>query len=79
LGYFRGSFYRFKTLYETGGKEALRDISRKKACPKNHVDQHVENAVIAFAIEKPAYGQVRASNELKKRAISASPGVQPGC
>jgi hypothetical protein len=29
--------------------------------------------VVAFALEQPAYGQVRVSNELKKRAISVSP------
>ena len=29
--------------------------------------------MIEFAVEQPAYGQVRVSNELKKRAISVSP------
>ena len=36
--------------------------------------KEVEDAVVDFAIEYPAYGQVRASNELKKRGIFISSG-----
>jgi len=72
MGVSRDTFYRYQELVETGGMDSLIDKSRRKSNVKNRVDETTEQAVIASAIEQPAYGQHRTSNELRKVGVFVS-------
>lgn len=75
MGFSRDTFYRYKELSEEeGGVDNLIEKTRRKPNHKNRVDEQTENSVVSFAIEYPACGQVRASNELRKRGVFVSGG-----
>lgn len=73
MGYSRDSYYRFLELHEKGGDIALLDISRKKPNLKNRIDPELEKIAVEYGIEYPGHGQVRASNELRKKGILINP------
>ena len=74
MGVSRDTFYRYRDAVDDGGGvEALLDKSRRVPNYKNRVDSVVENAVIQHATDEPAHGQVRVSNELRKKGVFVSP------
>ena len=73
MGLSRDTFYRYKAAVDEGGVDALISKDRRQPNLKNRVDEQTESAVVAYAIEEPAHGQVRASNELRKRGVFISP------
>ena len=73
MGFSRDTFYRYQAARDAGGVEALFEVSRRKPNLKNRVGEATEQAVVEFATAFPAYGQVRASNELRKQGIFISP------
>ena len=73
MGVSRDTFYRYQSARDEGGVEALLEKSRRKPNPKNRVEPQVEQAVLDFALEYPAHGQVRVSNELRKTGVFVSP------
>ncbi|BBM04138.1 IS481 family transposase [Microbulbifer sp. GL-2] len=73
LGVSRDTFYRYKEAVSSGGVDALLKKNRRAPNHKNRVDAVIEEAVLAYALQEPAHGQVRVSNELRKRGVFVSP------
>jgi transposase len=72
MGFSRDTFYRYQAAVADGGLDALLNANRKKPNLRNRTEESIESAVVAFAVEQPAFGQVRVSNELRKRGIFVS-------
>ncbi len=72
MGVSRDTFYRYQELVEDGGIDSLINQSRRTPNVKNRVDEQTENAVVGYAIEFPAHGQARTSNELRKKGVFVS-------
>ncbi len=72
MGVSRDTFYRYQELVEEGGIDSLINQSRRTPNLKNRVDEQTEQAVIKHAVDFPAHGQARTSNELRKQGVFVS-------
>ena len=72
MGVSRDTFYRYQELVEEGGVDSLISQSRRSPNLKNRVDEQTEQSVIKYAVEFPAHGQARTSNELRKQGVFVS-------
>lgn len=73
MGFSRDTFYRYQKAVDEGGVESLIDKTRRKPNRKNRCEPFIEEAVLEIALDEPAWGQTRASNELRRKGISISP------
>jgi hypothetical protein len=74
IGLSRDTVYHFKQVEEYGGisNSCYTRIGRQPNS-MNHVDEQIESAVLKYATDFPAYGHVRATNELHKLGVFVSP------
>lgn len=72
MGVSRDTCYRYQELAEEGGIDALVNQNRRVPNLKNRADEATERAVVEYAVEFPAHGQHRTSNELRKKGVLIS-------
>jgi hypothetical protein len=72
MGVSRDTFYRYQELIEDGGIDNLISKSQKPPDTKNRAHETTAQAVMSYAIEQPAHGQERTSNELRKSGVFLS-------
>jgi len=78
MGVSRSTFYRYQELAAEGGIDVLVNQNRRVPNLKNRADEATERAVVEYAVEFPAHGQHRTSNELRKKGVFISgSGVRP--
>jgi transposase InsO family protein len=72
MGFSRDTFYRYQKASEEGGIDSLIDKSKRRPNLKNRTAPQIENEILSMAINEPAWGQTRVSNELRRKGLSIS-------
>ena len=67
LGVSRQHYYDIKTAIEEDGVQGLIEKSRRGPRMANRCSPETEQAILDYSLEYPTHGQVRVSNELKRK------------
>ena len=74
LGVSRQHYYDIKKAIEEEGIQGLMEKSRRGPRVGNRCAPETEKAILDYCLEEPTHGQVRVSNELKRKGIHISAG-----
>ena len=72
MGFSRDTFYRYQKAVEEEGVNSLIDRSKRGPNIKNRTVPEIEEAILKMALDEPAWGQTRVSNELRQRGLLIS-------
>jgi hypothetical protein len=70
LGCSRDSFYRFKELYDKGGGWRCKKSPARSRSWRTGSRRRSRHRLSHFALEQPAFGQIRVANEMRKLGFS---------
>ena len=71
MGVSRQHYYDIKKAIQEDGVEGLKEKTRKGPRIGNRCAPEVEQAILDYALEYPTHGQVRVSNELKRKKTNS--------
>jgi hypothetical protein len=73
MGYSRDRFLSLQGALRRRRRVGAAALTRRKPILKNRTPLEVEAIIVELSLDRPAYGQIRIANELRKLGHSISP------